>query len=715
MITPSAEKRADAEASASSKERSLEDIADRVLAVWENALTPSRAQREFTPAALGELVFLPCALLYMELVLRLHLFGSLFDASFVRLAAGAFCIGLMGSALTMLLRDRGRRVASGVLTAVAAVLFFFQASYHNHFRVLFSWRMLGQAKDVVQFWREALASVGEVWYLLPLLLLPLLLWFFGGKLWWSREDGRRPLLAATGGAMGVLCHLLLLLTLISTQTQTYGAHYYYTYAQNDLDHAARSFGLLTVTRLDVKQTLFGAPMENFSYIDTPLLPTVSPTDEVIVYADNVMDIDFEAAAARTERRGLKAMDEYFASVPPTKQNQYTGMFKGKNLICITMESFCPKVIDPEFTPTLYRMANEGFVFENFYTTHWAGSTASGEYSTLTGNFYPTSDCLYLSSFDYLPFTLAHQLGAQGYRTVGYHNNTFGYYERQRSHPNFGYEFYALGRGLTLQQMVWPRSDKEMAEVTADDYIGKEQPFHAYYMSVSGHSPYVPEENAMAQLHMDELPAKYAACPESVRTYLACQYEMELMLEVLVQKLEEAGQLEDTVFAMVADHYPYALHNDALAALYGLEEENIRDHPDLYRNSFILWSASMEKPVRVEAPATNMDVLPTLLNLFGLTYDSRIMMGRDILAEGDHMALLKLGGWTWISTQGTYLGSRNEFVPSPACLLSGDELTQYVDSMNARVRAMSQYGPQIMDNNYYRHLFPDSEEKQAADY
>lgn len=153
----------------------------------------------------------------------------------------------------------------------------------------------------------------------------------------------------------------------------------------------------------------------------------------------------------------------------------------------------------------------------------------------------------------------------------------------------------------------------------------------------------------------------------MRAYYACQIELDRALQSLVNQLDAAGVLENTVFAMCADHYPYALDDAALAELYGLEAEGIRNNFDLYRNGFILWSPSMEEPIRVSKPCSAIDILPTLSNLFGLEYDSRLMMGSDILSDADSPVILNsvgtIGSNHWITAQGSYNAYSKTFTPS----------------------------------------------------
>ena len=59
------------------------------------------------------------------------------------------------------------------------------------------------------------------------------------------------------------------------------------------------------------------------------------------------------------------MHEYFANQIPSEQNEYTGMFKGKNLVVFVAEGLSNVAIREDVTPNLYKLYNEGFQFDDF--------------------------------------------------------------------------------------------------------------------------------------------------------------------------------------------------------------------------------------------------------------------------------------------------------------------------------------------------------------
>ena len=353
------------------------------------------------------------------------------------------------------------------------------------------------------------------------------------------------------------------------------------------------------------------------------------------------DIDFDNLKKSTTDKELQEMHTYFSGVEPTAENLYTGLFEGYNLIYITAESFSDVVIDKERTPTLYRMWEEGFQFQNFYTPSWYLSTIDGEYVNCLGQIPVDGDwSLEHSSENALPMALGNQLAGKGYTCNAYHNHDSYYYDRTKTHPKLGYDFKAVGAGLTFESM-YPESDLELMEITCDEYLNK-APFHTYYVTMSGHLPYTYGYNSMAVknrgLVEDMELTENAAC------YLAANTELEYGVEYLVEKLDRTGQLAHTLFVIAPDHYPYGLKKGAYDELHGQAVEE--DAFEIYRNTCLIWSASMKEtegitfPVKVDKYGSNLDLLPTISNLMGLSYDSRLLAGRDLLSEDMGLVMLK---------------------------------------------------------------------------
>ncbi len=659
-----------------------------------------RQERQRLEAVLP-LLYFPLAIFFQEMVVKAWSSGTVVDRGTWYTLCFSLALGAVCDLLCSLLGEWGNVRVSRVLSCLLTLWYLVQTVYYTIFRMFMTVYSMGAAGKIWTFWMDILNGIRTAWLPLLLLLLPTVLLFCLGRRFTPKaRAGRRVLIALALAAVG--CHGL---GVVSVNLSTGGAlspRYLY-YEEFVPDLSVSNFGVMTTLRLDLCQLLGlggdGLPDPVVTPEPTPeATPTPSdgaenpdPTPTPVVYEPNVMEIDFDALAGETTDETLRQMAAYFASVEPTMQNEYTGLFEGKNLLWFTAEGFSRFAVDPEITPTLYKLANSGFVFENFYNPLWWVSTSDGEYVATTSLIpKPGVWSMYRSGSNDMYFAMGNQLRALGYKTMAFHNHTWDYYHRDVSHPNLGYDYRGLGHGLDVTP-VWPESDVEMMQLSLPEIVG-DQPFHAYYMTVSGHMNYTFLGNSMAAKHRDEV--GHEDMSENARAYLACQMELDQALEYTLQYLEETGHLEDTVICLSADHYPYGLEQSVLDELNG---GPLDMRFDVYKSTLILWSGDMEEPVHVTKPCSSLDILPTLSNLFGLEYDSRLLMGRDILS--DSPGLVVLSDRSYITDLGRYDSKADHFTPNEGAEIPED----YVVTTLRQVNNMFSYSKLILEQDYYAKL------------
>lgn len=481
----------------------------------------------------------------------------------------------------------------------------------------------------------------------------------------------------------------------------------------NFDSAVRCFGLnmaLTLEtvngKVETQPTFVEVPRETQPQVTEPQEQNPEETVEETQpeYGDNVIEaLDFvHLAETEKNNRNVAKLHSYVSTLTPTKKNAYTGLFEGKNLILITAEAFTAEVIHPERTPTLYRMANEGIKFHEYYQPAWGASTTSGEFSNVIG-IVPLTSGMMMKEVIYHDFflTMGKQLQREGYYSAAYHNHIYDFYDRHETHTHLGYDrFIAQYGGLEGVDPVWPESDLQLMESTVPDYINN-QPFSIYYMTVSGHCMYSQNENYQAKKNYD----KVADLPysEAVKCYHAANLELENAMTSLIAQLEEAGIADDTVIVIGSDHYPYGLENSAtwknsanyLRELYGVEKVDnfVRDH-----NALIIWSGCLEDmDLEVEEPVYSLDILPTLSNLFGLEYDSRLLVGRDVFSGAQPLVLWP--DYSWKTELGTYNATARTFTPRP-----GAEIPEgYVESISGLVANKITYSHSVQNYDYFNSL------------
>lgn len=652
--------------------------------------------------SLWPLFFFPMALLYHELLLHAFDRTILFwDTPLVYILLFSAAGGFLLSALVDILPRRAAHIVTYALcvfwTVLTCIEYCCKSYFKSYWGLSFITQMTGNV--VGNFFSTMLEIIfGRIVFILlsflPLVLLIIL---------------RRRLLP--GKTLSVRCRVMALAVFAVCQavgsalcyTGEDRADYTYNYVT---DYAVPRFGLAATIRLEAQYAIFDLP-------DAPVIQVDEPVpDEPVVYDYNKMELDFTATSDLVGGSTLENMHNYFSSKTASQQNEYTGMFKGKNLIQITAEAFSPYVISKELTPTLYKLTHEGFVFTNYYQPGWGQSTTGGEFAHMTG-IIPTwvngNLSFYASHQDYMPFALGNQFRALGYTTVAYHNNSYTYYNRHLTHPNLGYDYYGQGNGLTLTVPGWPYSDLEMMELTApayiEDYVNTGKPFHAYYMSVSGHANWG-WGNAMSAKNREAAVAAYPNASQPVQGYIAANLELEYALTYLLEQLEAAGIADDTVICMTADHYPYALVTDEVdyyQELSGKQDSEL--DISRYKNTWLLWSGSMESSVTVNTPCSAIDILPTVSNLFGLEFDSRLMSGHDVFAQNYNasqvstcMPLVILPtnrGYSWITAAGTYDAKTRTFTPNPGITVADD----YVKTVSSLIDAKYSYARQLIQYDY----------------
>ncbi len=590
---------------------------------------------------------------------------------------------------TLFKKEKANRIIAIVITFLIEAIFIAQLVYFKYYEAIFSVYSLFNGGQVLEFIDGIINVMLHNALPIILMILPIIILFirkiplnFEQKDWFTK------------GMLALIFVFTFIAALVLIEVEdknSYSAHrlYYETHVPT---LSVSKFGLVTTMRLDVKRTLFGFE----EVLDIEADDIEEPTKEVdpekpIEY--NVMDIDFDSLVQNEKNATIKKMHEYFKNVKPTEKNEYTGMFKGKNLIVFVAEAYSPIALNEKYTPTLYKMYSEGFQFTNFYTPYYFVSTSDGEYTSLL-SLLPRHGywSMKSSAKNYLPFTYANLFKKLGYEARAYHDGTYGYYGRNVSHPNMGYDYKACGHGLKITCKKWPQSDVEMIEASVKDYINSEH-YITYYMTISGHLAYnFMGGNASCTKHKKEVADLKASTP--IKAYIASQMEFDQALKLLIDKLEAAGTLKDTVIVITADHYPYGLEDSDIKGY----ADYIKDFKfDVHKNNFIIWNSEMTKPVVVDKISYQLDALPTVLNLFGIEYDSRLLMGTDIMSNSDGLVIYN--DRSWITDKGRYNANNKKFTSTT----SEEVSKEYIEKINSIVANKYSMSSLVLDKNYYKYV------------
>jgi lipoteichoic acid synthase len=670
-------------------------------------------------------LFFVGTIIYLEIVLHLLNYRSI-DLKIIYPILFAIPLGILLGFITGLFPSMINKILLWGSTGLICIIYITQLIYYYVFKVYFSFQTIGMAGDAIsEFSSEVFTAIkanagGILLLLVPLIILVL---FLESRIdYFRRGFMEQAVLLGTS----IVFHIVALVALLLFGKGDYTP--FDLYHNNQVQNlCGKQLGIVTMTRIDIGKFWGGEdelvladavnlqpdtvyapsvtpaptspavkdiPAQNNSLPEPTMPPTPTPVDT----SPNVMNIDFNALAKNEKNETIKTLHNYFATVTPTKKNEYTGMFKGYNLIMITAEGFSPYAVNKEKTPTLYKLVREGFVFNNFYTALWQTSTSDGEYAAMTGLIPTGSRNMYNGRNNLWPFSLGNQFNLLGVASKAYHNHTYTYYERNETHPNLGYIFKGKGNGLELEHPdVWPESDLEMMNATVDEYVDEDQ-FHVYYLTVSGHMNYTFAGNGMAYKNRDLV--KDLPYSDDAKAYIACQIELDRALEALIAKLEQAGVADRTVIALSADHYPYGWEKSKLDELAG---HTIDPNFEIYKNHFILWSEGMDENIVIDEPCSSLDILPTLSNLFGLEYDSRLLMGQDILSDAPPLVILS--NRSFITDKVMYNSENGEVTK-----LTKDELPEdYINNINKIIKNKFTVSKSILADDYYRYVFKGDKE------
>ena len=622
--------------------------------------------------------------LFLEFMFAMFTFDTFYKESVINIILYSFMVSSILSILSGFFKSKGNRVVISILFGILGLLFCIQLVFYNTFKTFFSFTELGLGDQLESFLGSTLKAIWKNIIRIIILFSPFILYLIFKK---KFDYGRNKIL----GYITYVCifgiSLLFFILHINSTKGIDSSTYYLYHDVNSIELNIEKLGVLNAYSLDVHRAINGFEAK---IVDVDIED--DKKEEIIKYEPNTTDIDFNKETSNGE---IKKINEYMLKDNGTDKNQYTGLFKDYNLIYITAESFSELAVSEELTPTLYKLTHTGFVFDNYYTPNNL-STIGGEFQSLTG-LYPDSSILskWRTGSNYFPYGLGTVFKNLGYKTYAYHNNWYAFQDRDKYLKSQGFTNY-LGCYNGLEKRMncnqWPESDVELFNSTVNDYINNDEPFMAYYMTVSGHFGYTWSGNAMSAKHRNAV-KNLSGATEEAKAYVATQIELDKALESLLKKLEEAGKLDKTIIVLLADHYPYNLDLKSVNSISTYQRDSV---VEVNHNNLILWNSKMND-IHIDKACMSSDVLPTILNLFGVEYDSRLLTGKDILSSS--MGLAVFNNRSWVSDKGTYYANSKKFVPKEQM----EDQDEYVKNMNAIVSNRLNIAKLILKTNYYNYL------------
>lgn len=625
---------------------------------------------------------------YLETLFKIYKYGHVFNVGTIYIFSFSCFTAFLCSLLTTIFNEKTNKIIYYIILSSITLLFLVQFVFSGLFSTIFSFSSLGIADQAADFISIIISFILKhiLWFIL--FLVPIMLSIIIHKKIDFIKTDRRKLVINICGILE--CYLISLVIMIPGKNNLYSSYEFY-FKRNDPTLSADKLGILTTMRLDFTRWLTGFEEELVINNDNNI---EEPTDILEEIKYNELDIDFEKLSKIENNSSLQQLAEYFKNAEKTRQNEYTGIFRDKNLIFILAEGFNEIAVDENLTPTLYKLTHEGFVFNNFYSPVFL-STTGGEFQAMTG-LIPTQEILssWKTPGKELLFSLGNVFNDLGYNVNAYHNWTYNYYSREITMPALGFNNYmACWNGLQnyMNCRKWPTSDIELISKTSPMYISNANKFMTYYITLSGHAEYNFSGNYIAA--KNKILVDHLNYSTPIKAYLATQIELDRSLEILINNLKEAGVLDNTVISLVGDHYPYTIDINTINKISAYEKDSV---VEVNHSNFIIWNNQIGT-IEVNKVGSQIDVLPTLLNLFGIEYDSRLIIGKDILSDSEGLAIFS--NRSWVSDKGTYFANDKKFVPKENVEIPDG----YVNYINHAVANKYTISKLLIDNNYYKYI------------
>ncbi|MBD9106229.1 alkaline phosphatase family protein [bacterium] len=356
-------------------------------------------------------------------------------------------------------------------------------------------------------------------------------------------------------------------------------------------------------------------------------------------------ITFLKSDEGANQKDLDFLKEEYSKEKEVNKNKYTGKYKDNNLIVVQLEGLDSWLINKNDTPTLYNMMKNSINFTNHYSYYnGGGSTFNSEFAVNTGFITPLSytQNAYTFNKNSFPYSLAHLFKEQGYTVNAFHMNTKEYYSRGTNYKNWGYDNYY---GLVDQNTYKDNSyylDRELLlnEEFKEKMFGSEK-FVDYIITYTNHMPFSPEKgNCKMLLDLDSKEnenVSYDLTEEDCARRQA--KETDYMMELLVKELKERELFDKTTIVVLTDHYLYTLSDKTILDKYKNTSNNLINH-----TPFFIYTNNKDKKT-IKTVTSQLNVLPTVLNLFGIDYNPNYYIGQDALSN-NYQKLVFFSDYSW---------------------------------------------------------------------
>lgn len=390
---------------------------------------------------------------------------------------------------------------------------------------------------------------------------------------------------------------------------------------------------------------------------------------------------------------LAFLKEIYKDEKKHGKNDFTGVFKGKNVIFLQLEGIDSWMFNEKDMPNAYSLLENSINFTNHYSYYnGGGSTFNSELAVTTGFLTPISYSKnpYTFSTNLFEYSLPNVLKTEGYSSNAFHMNTGEYYSRELNYLNWGYDGYHSlmddeGRSDANAQL-----DTELIlnESFYEKMFLQKQPFMNYIITYTPHTPFTlssPMGKALAEKIYGKGTVPSLSEEKVARLFAT---ETDDMIGLLMQGLKDNGLYDNTVIVAYADHYLYTINDKSILDKYKRTDNNLINH-----TPFFIWSSDTAK-MNVDKVNSQLDILPTVLNMLGIEYDENHYIGNDIFDDS-------FTGYAFFSDYSWYDG--NVYVENGEVKEGTNYEKDYIKETNDLINRKIQQNDLTLKYDYFRRM------------
>ena len=390
------------------------------------------------------------------------------------------------------------------------------------------------------------------------------------------------------------------------------------------------------------------------------------------------------------------------SVNNNEVNKYTGIFKNKNLIFVQLEGIDDWLLTEKDMPTLYGMLNNSFVFQNHYSYYnGGGSTFNSEFAVNTGFITPLSYTQNAYSFNKnsFPYSMANMFKNQDYVVNAFHMNSGEYYSRQTNYSNWGYDkYYGLLDINDYKDKSYTLDRELINDVTFQERMfPKDSKFVDYLITYSNHLPFTNTKGVCKLLYDMEMDLDDTVDTGEESSSMFVQlteeecirkqaHETDYMMELLLKKLTELNLIDDTVIVVFTDHYLYTVEDKTILDKYKNTSNNL-----INKTPFFIWQNNMKR-TNIKEVTSQLNILPTTLNLFGINYNPNYYIGSDALSS-NYKGIVFFSDYSW------YDG--NIYVDNGVIANNKSSSQEYLDEKNYYIHYLTKKNDLALKYNVFK--------------